>query len=76
MPYEKNEELPESVKKNLPTHAQNIYRESFNHAQEEYKDPDKRKNPHDSLEEISHRVEWNAVKKKYIKDEDGNLNAQ
>lgn len=41
MPYQRNDDLPESVKKHLPPHAQDIYREAFNPAQEEYKDPHK-----------------------------------
>ncbi len=76
MPYQKNEDLPESVKNHLPPHAQDIYREAFNHAQKEYKDPDKRQDPQSSLEEISHRVAWNAVKKKYTKNEGGDWSAK
>ncbi len=58
MPYENLTDLPESVRNHLPKHAQEIYRAAFNHAWEEYS--------HD--EDISHRVAWSAVKKKYIKD--------
>ncbi len=76
MPYQKNEDLPESVKTHLPQHAQDIYREAFNHAQEEYKDSDKRQDSNDSVEEISHRVAWSAVKKKYVKDADGGWRAK
>ncbi len=76
MPYESNEELPEGVKKHLPKHAQDIYREAFNHAVEEYKNPDKKRDPNDSSEKISHQVAWNAVKKKYVKKSDGNLVAK
>jgi cation transport regulator len=32
MPYQTNAELPESVKRHLPDHAQDIYRAAFNHA--------------------------------------------
>jgi ChaB len=32
MPYQMNSELPSSVKSHLPNHAQDIYREAFNHA--------------------------------------------
>ena len=32
MPYRTDAELPNSVKDNLPTHAQDIYREAFNNA--------------------------------------------
>ncbi|MDF3055113.1 MAG: Cation transport regulator ChaB [Gammaproteobacteria bacterium] len=72
MPYQTNQVLPDSVKNHLPEHAQDIYREAFNSAYEEYKNPKKRRDPNESLEEISHRVAWNAVKQKYIKKADGN----
>jgi len=32
MPYSNDAELPDSVKDNLPNHAQDIYREAFNSA--------------------------------------------
>lgn len=66
MPYRRNVELPDSVKDNLPDHAQDIYRESFNSAWEQYEDPDERKGDA-SREETSHRVAWSAVKEKYEK---------
>lgn len=72
MPYHKNNELPQAVQRHLPQHAQDIYREAFNHAYSEYQNPDKRRNKSDSVEEISHRVAWNAVKKKYEKGSDNN----
>jgi cation transport regulator len=66
MPYNKIDELPSSVKDNLPSHAQRIYKEAFNHAWEEYKDPKDRREGA-SREEIAHRVAWSAVKKEYEK---------
>lgn len=42
MPYERNDDLPEPVRGNLPQGAQTIYREAFNSAWEQYADPDKR----------------------------------
>ncbi len=62
MPYRSNEELPPRIRAHLPTHAQDIFREAFNHAWIAYgsKDPDR-------LEEIAHRVAWAAVKKRYRK---------
>lgn len=39
MPYERKSELPDSVKDNLPGHAQDIYRKAYNSAWDEYKDP-------------------------------------
>ena len=38
MPYSKVSELPNSVKNVLPSHAQDIYKEAFNIAYDEYKD--------------------------------------
>ena len=32
MPYRSNDDLPPSVKRHLPPHAQDIYRAAFNHA--------------------------------------------
>ena len=59
MPYHDLNDLPESVQKHLPKHAQEIYRAAFNSAWDEY--------GHD--EERAHKVAWSAVKKKYAKDE-------
>lgn len=72
MPYNTNQELPEPVKNHLPRHAQDIYRAAFNHAYEEYQNSEKRYDPEESLEEVSHRVAWAAVKAKYEKGGDGN----
>lgn len=66
MPYQSKADLPESVRHVLPAHAQEIYREAFNHAWKEYADPDERRDDA-SREEVSHRVAWAAVKKKYTK---------
>jgi cation transport regulator len=72
MPYATNHDLPDSVKNHLPPHAQDIYREAFNHAYAEYHaHPEKKRSPEDSVEEIAHRVAWSAVKNKYEKGEDG-----
>lgn len=60
MPYRTREELPESVKDNLPAHAQDIYKEAFNSAIEEYWE-----------EERARRVAWAAVKHGYEKNEQG-----
>jgi cation transport regulator len=69
MPYPSNNDLPERVQDHLPDHAQSIYREAFNHAYDEYKDPDKRNTP-ESREEVAHKVAWSAVKEKYEKNEE------
>ncbi len=69
MPYKSTNELPESVKNVLPAHAQDIYKEAFNSAYDEYKDPDERRDDA-SREEVSHRVAWSAVKNSYEKGAD------
>ncbi|MDX1635535.1 MAG: ChaB family protein [Marinobacter sp.] len=66
MPYQSDDELPESVRENLPPHGREIYRKAFNSAWEDYKDPEDRRGD-DSREETAHRVAWAAVKEKYHK---------
>lgn len=70
MPYTNKSDLPDSVKHALPEHAQDIYKEAFNSAYDEYKRPEDRRDDA-SREEVAHRVAWNAVKQKYHKDDDG-----
>lgn len=64
MPYSSIADLPDSVRDNLPVHAQEIYKEAFNSAYDEYaaRGPEGR-------EVSAHKVAWSAVKKKYRKDE-------
>jgi len=69
MPYNKISDLPESVRDNLPKHAQEIYQAAFNSAWEQYKDPDERRGD-DTREEVAHKVAWAAVKNDYEKDEE------
>lgn len=71
MPYKSISDLPSSVQNVLPKHAQEIYKEAYNHAHEQYSQKEKRRDPKESLEEICHKVAWTAVKKKYKKDPDG-----
>ena len=71
MPYDKNSQLPETVRENLPEHCQDIYREAFNSAWEQYKDPSERRGDA-SREETAHKVAWSAVKNEYEKDPEGN----
>jgi cation transport regulator len=60
MPYGANIELPAAVRIHLPAHAQDIYREAFNHAFAAHTgDP--------RQEEAAHRIAWAAVKRRYIK---------
>jgi cation transport regulator len=61
MPYRVNEDLPDSVRSHLPNHAQDIYREAFNHAFAAHADDPRQ-------EEAAHRIAWAAVKRSYVKD--------
>jgi cation transport regulator len=60
VPYTTIAELPPSVRRHLPEHAQEIYRGAFNNAWQSYAADLTR-------EEISHRVAWAAVKRRYRK---------
>ena len=64
MPYKSIADLPDSVRGNVPEHAQEIYKEAFNSAYDEYKERGT-----EGREETAHKVAWSAVKKKYRKDE-------
>ena len=57
MPYASNDELPPAVSNHLPPHAQDIFREAFNHAWEQ----------HGGNEAIAFRIAWSAVKRSYRK---------
>ncbi len=70
MPYDTIAELPDSVKDNLPKHAQEIYKEAYNSAYDQYSDPDDRQGDK-SRDETAHSVAWAAVKKKYEKNSKG-----
>ncbi|CDK70316.1 Cation transport regulator chaB [Klebsiella pneumoniae IS22] len=66
MPYKTKSDLPESVKHVLPSHAQDIYKEAFNSAWDQYKDKEDRRDDA-SREETAHKVAWAAVKHEYAK---------
>jgi cation transport regulator len=57
MPYSTNDDLPASVRRHLPQHARDIYREAFNHAWQRY----------GGEEATARRVAWAAVKRVYVK---------
>jgi cation transport regulator len=69
MPYTNRDDLPDNIKDHLPVHGQDIYKEAFNSAYDEYKDPEDRRG-NSSREEVAHRVAWSAVKNKYEKIDD------
>jgi len=64
MPYNKISDLPEKVQHVLPKHAQEIYKEAFNHAYDQYQN-------RVDHEAVSHQVAWTAVKTKYEKSKEG-----
>jgi cation transport regulator len=60
MPYSANGDLPPSVRNHLPDHAQDIYREAFNHAYGAHAgEPDR--------ERRAHMIACAAVKRSYVK---------
>ena len=69
MTFKRVSDLPDSVKENLPKRAQEIYREAYNSAWDQYDQPGERRDDA-SREETAHRVAWAAVKRKYQKDEE------
>jgi len=58
MPYASNDDLPPGVRAHLPEHAQDIYRNAFNHAWERW-----------GADAMSHRIAWAAVKRSYVKSD-------
>lgn len=60
MPYRANDDLPISLRRHLPPHAQDIYRSAFNHAFEAHANEPRQ-------EEAAHRIAWAAVKRSYVK---------
>jgi len=60
MPYRVNRDLPSSVRNHLPDHAQDTYREAFNHAFTAHADELDR-------EQRAHMIAWAAVKRSYVK---------
>jgi cation transport regulator len=69
MPYNNLSDLPDNVRNVLPKHAQEIYKEAYNSAWDQYDEPEERRGDA-SREETSHRVAWSAVKQQYEKNED------
>jgi cation transport regulator len=63
MPYDSNTDLPASVRNHLPEHAQEIFREAFNHAFADHAGEPRQ-------EERAFRIAWAAVKRQYVKDGD------
>ena len=60
MPYRVDSELPAAVRSHLPEHAQDIYREAFNHAFAAHAGEADR-------EKRAHMIAWAAVKRSYVK---------
>jgi cation transport regulator len=60
MPYRVNSDLPPAVRRRLPDHAQDIYREAFNHAWAGHAGEGRQ-------EEAAHRIAWAAVKRSHVR---------
>ncbi|MDE2006379.1 MAG: ChaB family protein [Rhodospirillales bacterium] len=58
MPYASIRDLPETLQRALPTHAQEIYCAAFNNAWERV-----------DSEAAAHRIAWAAVKRRYRKQD-------
>lgn len=69
MPYDRNADLPKSVRDSLPQGAQSVYRKAFNAAWKHYSEARKRRGSA-TREETAHRVAWTAVKSSYRKKGD------
>lgn len=65
MTFKYNKDLPHIVQNHLPEQAQDIFREAYNQALEEYKNEKKIKK-NETLEEVAYKNAWAAVKEKYI----------
>jgi len=63
MPYRVNADLPPHVRKRLPEHAQDIYREAYNHAYAAHAGEFDR-------EKRAHMIAWAAVKRSYVMADD------
>jgi cation transport regulator len=64
MPDARNADLPFNLQRVLPEHAQDIYREAFNHAYAAHAGEIRQ-------EEAAHRIAWAAVKRSYNKTSAG-----
>ena len=60
-PYPTNSDLPPSVQRRLPHHAQEVFRDEYNRCLQEYQDV-----------EHARRKGWTAVKRGYEEKPDGN----
>jgi cation transport regulator len=60
MPYQTNADLPDSIRRRLPPHAQDIFRAAFNNAFAAHLHDPRR-------EEAAHRIAWAAVKRGYAR---------
>lgn len=70
MPYTQTTKLPETVRNVLPPHARLIYQAAFNSSWNQYKER-VLYGDGSGLEEISHRIAWQAVAQSYEKCSDG-----
>ncbi len=71
MPFSSRNDLPKKVKdalRDVP-HAQDMYKEAFNSAYDQYASAESREDDR-TREETAHAVAWSAVKRVYEKGDD------
>ena len=64
MPYQTNAQLPAPLQTHLPAHAQDIYREAFNHAYAANAGEADR-------DRHAHMIAWAAIKRRFEKGSNG-----
>lgn len=68
--YSSVSQLPQSIRSVLPIPAQDVYKNAFNSAFEQYRSPADRRDEH-TREASAHRVAWAAVRHVYTEAHDG-----
>lgn len=69
MHYPKNSDLPESIRADLPAHAQDVYRTAFNKAWESYDEPRAVVEVEESRLAMADNAAWAAVNERFYFNE-------
>lgn len=69
MRYDKNSDLPDDIKKDLPIHAQDIYRKTFNGAWDQYEETKTVVNVEESRAANADKAAWDAVHERFYVNE-------
>lgn len=67
MKYASIDDLPGSIREQLPATAQEVFATAYNTAWDAYEDPGTRPH-HMSREQLANQAAWNAVKERYERD--------